>query len=164
MTSDDDKRGAQLIRQVFDLPAESRRLFVAALLDADEDAALDRSLSAILADLEGGVPLPPTERTLIARLAALLPPRDGRAFLAERDQLIRGIVAAFAPPGSTTARAQWLHDRFERYATGADWRATRTAVLPPHRDPERAQLWRLAQFGALPRSRRLWEIIDGDGR
>lgn len=127
----------------------------------EEDAATGRPLAAILADIENGISPPSEEQGLITRLAAHFPPRDGRLFLAERDQLIREIVAAFAPPGRTASKVRWLRDRFAVFTGGPDWRATRTAVLSPFRDPERTQLWRLAQFGALPRSRWLWEIVDG---
>lgn len=120
-----------------------------------------RPLSEIVADVEDGIPLAPAERNLVTRLAALIPPRDGRAFLTERDELVREIVATFAPPGSTAARARWLAEQFARFAAGADWKLTRLAVLPPYSDPLRAQLWRLAQLGRLPSDRTLREILTG---
>ena len=123
----------------------------------------ERPLSQIVAAVEAGQSLAPDEVALVTRLAAQIPPRPANSFLDERDDLIRSIVDDFGPSNaeSVSRRAAWLEERYERLVTGADWRRDRHTVLCPYADPLRSQLWRLAQFGPLPRDRKLREIIGG---
>jgi len=154
------------------LPIEERCIVLDALLaiGGEFEAALAahrtepfaRGLADVVADIDRGLALQFDEEDLVARLAAKLPPRSARDFLDQRDGLIRYIVDGFAPSDarSVSSRAAWLRGRFDRLITGADWKRDRRAVVCPYSEETlRGQLWRLAQFGALPSDRHLRGIL-----
>ncbi|MCK1317139.1 hypothetical protein [Bradyrhizobium sp. 23] len=135
-------------------------------MSADALAAMSaRPISDIVADLENGVPLPPGEAALVARLHAKLPVASDRERRARGEELMREMVRRFGPrTASTSAKVTWLTAEFSLFTGGADWGGSaRYDLFCPFADPRRAALWQIAKVlsGELPRRRTLHDILAG---